>query len=315
VLEGHELEHGHRVAAPLPTGQALADAHAAAARFTEQFGVRSIDKATLEQFRAEADQRTLYVLDVRPPDEFEAGHLAGSVSAPSWDVAPWVFRHAATHNARVVLVDNDQVRATVAASWIIQIGWGEVYVLANALAGEQLETGPAARPVLGLTDSSDQLVSVEQAQALLATAGAAVIDLQPSPSYRKGHLPGALFATRVRLAESAAELPGDGPILLVSEDGVLTRLAGAELARATNRPVKVLDGGFVAWEKAGLPVEAGTESFLHEADDVVASGWRETDLELRKAGFRRYLSWELGLVAELDADDTVPFKSFAPALA
>ena len=30
-----------------------------------------------------------------------------------------------------------------------------------------------------------------------------------------------------------------------------------------------------------------------------------------KAGFRRYLSWELGLVAELREDDTVPFKTFA----
>ncbi len=222
--------------------------------------MRWIDKATLEEFRAEADRRTLYLLDVRPADEFEAGHLPGSVSAPSWDVAPWVFRRAATHNARFVLVDNDQVRATVAASWIIQIGWGEVYVLADALADEQLETGPVAWPVLGLPETGKRLVGVDAAQRVLAGDAGAVVDLQPSPDYRKAHVPTAVFANRAGLAGSAADIPGEGPILLVSEDGVLARLAAAELPQATHRPVKVLDGGFAAWQRAGLPVESGTST-------------------------------------------------------
>ncbi len=310
VLEGHALEHGRRREAPLPTGRSLAEATAAAARFTRTFGVRSIDKATLEQFRSEADRRTLYLLDVRPADEFESGHLPGSVSAPSWEVAPWVFRRAATHNARIVLVDNDQVRATVAASWLIQFGWGEIYVLADALADERLETGSVAWPVLGLPETGKRLVSVDAAQRLLAEDAAAIVDLRPSPDYRKAHVPTAEFANRAGLAGVAADIPGEGPILLISEDGVLASFAAAELAQATQRPVRVLDGGFAAWQRAGLPVDSGTENFLTEVDDVVASGWRETDLEGRKAGFRRYLSWEQGLVAELDADDTVPFKSF-----
>lgn len=304
VLEGHDLDHGKSVAAPEPSGTALAQAHAAAARFAERFAINRIDKDTLARFRNESDTRSLYVLDVRTPREYEAGHLPGSRSAPSWEVAPWTFRHVGTHNARIVLVDNDTVRATVAASWIAQIGWGEVFVLESALDGEGLETGPVADefeiPLHGY--------AVVSASEFDADRAGVVLDVSPSPVYRAGHLPGARFAIRSRL--DTADIPGTGPITLTSEDGVLARFAAAELAATTNRRVQVLDGGTSAWKAAGLQTETGVENWLHQPDDVVPSGWREADSELRKAGFRRYLSWELGLVGELDQDDTVPFKRF-----
>lgn len=310
VLEGHDLDHGKRSAAPFPTGDALVAAKASAAYIAQRFGVQSINRDDLQQFRHEAGERSLYVLDVRTPEEFENGHLPGSVSAPSWDVAPWTFRYIATHNARIVLVDNDLVRASVAASWIVQFGWGEVFVLEDALTDTALESGPANPRALGLPDAA--LITAADLHAALGTANApSVLDLQPSPDYRAAHIPGASFAIRSRLAESAANIPGTGPIVLAGADDRLARYAGAELASATNRPVLVLDGGLAAWRDAGHAVESGNERWLHEPDDVVASGWRETDLERRKEGFRRYLSWELGLVAELDQDDTVPFKTFA----
>lgn len=307
VLEGHDLDHGKSVAAPVPSGPAFDAAQEAAARFAERFAITRIDKATLEQFRGEADTRSLYVLDVRTPQEYEAGHLAGSRSAPSWDVAPWTFRHVGTHNARIVLVDNDTVRATVAASWITQIGWGEVFVLENALEDEQLETG-ATPADFDVPQAGYTVIDVDELNA--PPGDKVLLDLGPSPAYRTGHIPGARFAIRSRLAGSVADLPGAGPIVLTSEDDVLSRFAAAELASATVRPIQVLGGGTKVWEEAGFVLESGVESWLHEADDVVASGWRESDPELRKAGFRRYLSWELGLVAELEQDDTVPFRSF-----
>jgi rhodanese-related sulfurtransferase len=316
VLEGHELVHGKSVAAPLPGAEASEAARAAAARFAERFEITRIDKATLEQFRSESQTRSLYVLDVRTPQEFEAGHLAGSRSAPSWDVAPWTFRHVGTHNARIVLVDNDTVRATVAASWITQIGWGEVFVLEHAFDGEHLESGSS--PVEFDIPQTGYTV-VTPGEVDTAAAERVVLDLAPSPTYRAGHIPGALFAIRARLASSAADIPGTGPIVVTSEDSVLARFAATELAGVTSRPVQVLDGGTQAWQEAGYALETstgtgaeiGAENWLHDPQDVVRSGWRETDPEQRKAGFRWYLGWELGLVAELDQDDTVPFKKFA----
>lgn len=310
VLEGHELDHGRQAQAPLPTGPALDAAKAAGDRFRERFGIRRIDAATLASFGAD-DTRSLYVLDVRTPEEFAAGHRPGSRSAPSWEVAPWVFRYVGTHHSRVVLVDNDGVRATVAASWIAQFGWAEVFVLEGGLDGVELETGPvAATDDLGLPTGGPR--SITPGEVHDAPAGSVlVLDVAPSPEYRAGHLPGARFAIRARLAASVGQLPGTGPIVVTSTDGVLARYAAADLAAVTDREVQVLDGGTDAWRAAGLPVETDQVAWLHEPNDVVSSGWREIDLEARKAGFRRYLAWELGLVAELDQDDTVPFATFA----
>lgn len=306
VLEGYELDQGKSVAAPAPTGAAVDAAKAAAARFAEKYSITRINRATLDVFRRESDSRTLYVFDVRTPQEYEAGHLTDARSAPSWEVAPLTFRHAATRNARIALVDNDAVRATVAAAWIAQIGWGEVFVVEDALVGVPLISGPAGLGVDAPTGGYT-VVSVDD---LSAATDSVVLDVSPSPVYRAGHIPGAVFAIRSRLVDSVAEIAGSGPITVTSEDSVLARFAAAELADVTDRPVWVLDGGTDAWAAAGKPVEADAEDLLHPTEDVVPSGWRETDIERRKAGFRRYLSWELGLVAELAQDDTVPFKKF-----
>ncbi|WP_101833239.1 rhodanese-like domain-containing protein [Frankia canadensis] len=310
ILEGHTLEHGTVSAAPPPSPAALDRARARARGVAERFGVRAIDGATLRQFREERERRSLYLLDVRTPEEFTAGHLPGSRSAPSWEVAPWIFRFAGTHHARIVLLDDpDLVRATVTASWLEQLGWGEVFVTSIAEAGGERATGPDVPTVLGLTDvpSTDPLALRD---ALASATPPVVVDLAPSPDYGAGHIPGAVFAIRARLADSAADLPGAGAITLTSPDGVLARLAVRDLTAATDRPVTALAGGTAAWVDAGLALATGEERLLHPADDAVPHGWRETDPERQKEGFRRYLAWELGLVAELRQDDTVPFRRF-----
>lgn len=309
ILEGHTLEHGRTSVAPPPRPANVDVARTRARQVAERFGIRAIDGPTLRGFQAEGERRSVYLLDVRPREEFEAGHLPGSRPAPSWDLAPWVFRHVGTHNARIVLVDGpDLVRATVAASWVAQIGWGEVFVTSTDVGGE-LEVGPVEPVVLGLAEVD--LVDPGALRDTLASAAPAlVVDLAPSTAYLAGRLPGAVFARRARLADGAADLPGDGAIVLTSPDGVVARLAAPELAAATDRPVSVLAGGTAAWVAAGFPVEAGDGPFLHPAEDAVPHGWRESDPERQKEGFRRYLAWEIGLVAELREDDTVPFRTF-----
>ena len=59
--------------------RAIAQGHAR--RVAERFGVRTIDVATLKHWQAEAERRTLYLFDVRYPEEYAEGHVAGSVSS------------------------------------------------------------------------------------------------------------------------------------------------------------------------------------------------------------------------------------------
>ena len=67
--------------------------------------------------------------------------------------------------ARIVLVDSDGVRATVTGSWLRQMGFTDVYVLRDGLAGMPLETGPWRPRVLGLSGISVSEVSATALRA------------------------------------------------------------------------------------------------------------------------------------------------------
>ena len=75
------------------------------------------------RWRAEAASRTLYVFDVRTPEEYAAGHIPGMKNVPGGQLVQETDRHAATWGARVVLVDDDGVRAVMTAHWMKQMGW------------------------------------------------------------------------------------------------------------------------------------------------------------------------------------------------
>ena len=117
------------------------EAGRSAARVAERFGVRYLDRAAFEAWRRERDERTLYVFDVRSPEEYEAGHLPGSRCAPGGQLVQETDVYAPVLGSRVVLVDDDGVRATMTASWLEQMGGREVAVLENALETGELERG------------------------------------------------------------------------------------------------------------------------------------------------------------------------------
>ena len=117
------------------------EAGRSAARVAERFGVRYLERAAFEAWRRERDERTLYVFDVRSPEEYEAGHLPVSRCAPGGQLVQETDVYAPVLGSRVVLVDDDGVRATMTASWLEQMGGREVAVLENALETGELERG------------------------------------------------------------------------------------------------------------------------------------------------------------------------------
>ena len=131
----------------------------AAAGVAARCDIRQIDKATLAAWRAETDRRTLYLLDIRTPEEYAAGHFAGARSAPGGQLVQETDAHIATWNARVVLVDDDGVRATMTASWLKQMGWNDVAVLAADASGGDWTSGPYTPRMLGL-DAPTAVMSI-----------------------------------------------------------------------------------------------------------------------------------------------------------
>jgi len=302
-LAGLEVATGRTEHAAAPTPAGLIKAKAAAARVGERHGVRSIDHATLRQLQAEADARTLYLFDVRTSEEYAAGHLPGSRHAPGGQLVQATDEFAATRHARIVLVDDNGVRATMTASWLRQLGWDEVFVLQDALS-QPLEQG-AFRPTL-LDLPSMPTVSVTQLATELARgAGTAILDFATSLQYRRRHIPSAYWCMRPRLDAALGRI-GAHACVVTSPDGVLAQYCARDIARA--RPdlsVRVLQGGSEAWFAAGLPQESGTQRLTCEPDDVWYKPYEQR--ESRQA-MQDYLTWEVNLVEQIARDGDARFR-------
>ncbi|MCC6471424.1 MAG: sulfurtransferase [Alphaproteobacteria bacterium] len=305
-LAGLELAHGKTAHAPAPSAQGLAKAKAAAEGVGRRFGVKSIDHAGVQRFAAERDKRSFYLLDVRTSEEYRQGHLPGARHAPGGQLVQSTDLYVGTRNSRLVLVDGDGVRATMTAHWLLQMGWDEVYVLKDALAGQKLETGE--EPVRLLAEPpAVATIAAGALDTALKRGGAVVVDLDTSLAYRAAHIPGAWFAIRARLGRSVATLPGDGPVVVTSPDGVNARFAAAELAKATTRKVLALDGGTAAWRKAGLPLVAGDEHWADAHDDVWYKPY-DNQKGVEQA-MKDYLTWEVALVDQLKRDGDTRFRA------
>ncbi|HWG80204.1 MAG TPA: rhodanese-like domain-containing protein [Stellaceae bacterium] len=302
-LAGFALAEGDTRHVPAPTPEGAAKARAAAARVAERCGVAMIDRARLDQFRREQDGRTLYLFDVRTPEEYAAGHLPGVRSAPGGQLVQATDAYVGTLNARLVLVDSDGVRARMTASWLVQMGLSEVYVLDGADGAR--ETGPELVRVLGRPAAAATITSAELAP-LPARGEAVVIDLDTSLVYRERHIPGAWFAIRARLAQALPKLPATGMLVLTSRDGVLAELAAPELAALTERPVKALAGGTEAWRAAGHRLASGEE---HMADAPIDVWYRPYDrANGGEAAMQAYLTWEVGLLDQIKRDGDARFR-------
>jgi len=308
-LAGFELAREQDHHAPPPSASGLAQAQQAAARVAKRFGVRYIDVATVAKFARETDRRTLYLFDVRSPEEYAAGHLHSTVNAPGGQLVQTTDAFAATRNARIVLVDDQGVRATMTASWLIQMGWQDVFVVKDALKSGPLYQGSAPAEVLGLAHSKPDFVTPYELKNELDAGHAAVLDFETSLRYRDSHIPGAWLAIRANLESNLKTIPPAKSLVLTSADGIVAQLAAPEAARCTKMPVKVLQGGTAAWQAAGLPLETGLARLADTTDDVWYRPYDRT-ANVEEA-MKDYLTWEVNLVKQIERDDDVRFRAFA----
>jgi rhodanese-related sulfurtransferase len=302
-LAGLACDNGKSVRAPAPSGEGLIWAKSAARRVADHFGVARIDLATLARWQSEREERTLYLFDVRDPAEYEAGHVAGALSAPGGQLVQATDQYVGTLGARIVLIDDAEVRALMTASWLRQMGWTEAVVLAEA-GGER---GWATAPVLGPAPSPQLHIDCAGLARLIARNEATIVDLSLSREYRKAHIPGAWFAIRSRLARALAGIEVRGTLVLTSQDGILAGLAAPEAIVLTPRPVRYLEGGNAAWRTAGHSLTADDPRMADEAVDIWLKPYERSDDQ--RAAMREYLSWEIDLLARIERDGTVDFRA------
>jgi rhodanese-related sulfurtransferase len=294
-LDDHVLDHGKTQAYGPPAD--LGRMKVSASKLAERFAVQLVSDETVNGW-ARDSQRSLFLCDVRTPEEFAQGSLMGAQLTPGGQLMQAMDQYVAVRNARLVLFDSDGIRALTVASWLKQMGH-DVYVLERGMrSGVGLSRGAALTlPAL------ESISALALAQKLEANE-VAVIDLQPSMQYRKAHVPGARWSIRPVLAQALASETRQ--VVFVADEPLVAACAATELA-AMAKPPQVLDGGMSAWLNAGLPTEASETTppdiecidylfFVHDRHDG------------NKAAALQYLAWETNLIAQLDALELASYR-------
>jgi rhodanese-related sulfurtransferase len=297
TLAGQPLAHGQaKRFSDVPAGNAAA-ARAAAADVAARAGVKVATAAQVDAWVAEPG-RTTYRFDVRTPEEYARGHRPGFRAAPGGQLVQETDVHAPVRGARVVLTDDDGVRARMSASWLAQMGW-DVSVL-DGDAAAQVETGPDVSP----HPPTPEVRAVTPATLAdwLATGDTAVIDVTASANHVVRHIPGAWWSPRSGLAQALKVIPPATRYVLTCGSSLLARFAAEDLRQLTDRPVWVLDGGNAAWFAAGLPQESGETRLASARIDRYRRPYEGTDNA--HAAMQAYLDWEYGLVEQLGRDGT-----------
>ncbi len=143
TLAGQQLAHGSDRRFPVVADEGATVARTRARNVAYRAGVKQIGRDDLAHIAADT-RRTLYRFDVRTPEEYAAGHIAGFRSAPGGQLVQETDHFAPVRGARIVLADDLEARADMTASWLAQMGW-EVFVLTGA--APSLDAGdPQAMP-------------------------------------------------------------------------------------------------------------------------------------------------------------------------
>ncbi|PYN80244.1 MAG: sulfurtransferase [Candidatus Rokuibacteriota bacterium] len=297
VLAGHRLETGaDRVELPVPSPEGVAAAEAYAARLAAEDGVRSLDIAALKSALSRRGEEPLYLIDVRTAEEYAAGHIPGFRWFPGGQAVQRSDDVAVVKNSRIVFACDGKARATLVASWYRQMGFREVFAVdggttAWVASGGSLEKGLPDEVPVGYHEARGTVKSISPRE-LQASPPAAVIFVDTSQDFARGHVPGARWVPRGWLEFWIGDIvPSKSrPVTVTCVDGRAAALAGVTLKELGYQNVSALDGGMAAWQQAGLPVEKGLSGVMAPPTDVVPAG-----PDRNFADMQNYLRWEEAL--------------------
>ncbi|WP_280191725.1 rhodanese homology domain-containing protein [Delftia sp. PS-11] len=310
LLAGQELERGasRRFSTqPTPdTHEQRAIAAQGARQVADRAGVKRARAEHLHAFSLQAD-RTTYLVDVRTPEEFSLGHIPGFRNTPGGQLVQETDHTAPVRGARLVLADDDGVRANMSASWLAQMGW-DVWVVDGLQPADFSATGAAPQQVADLQEPAQWITPAQLADRLKQeNAGdTAVLDITSSINYTLRHIPGAWFVLRSQLEQALQTIPKARHYVLTCGSSLLAQYAAADVARITGAHVQILEGGTQTWVAQGLPLEHGETRLASPRIDRYRRPYEGTDSP--REAMQAYLDWEFGLVEQLGRDGTHGFR-------
>ncbi|HWQ43256.1 MAG TPA: rhodanese-like domain-containing protein [Desulfosporosinus sp.] len=298
ILAGYELQK-EMPAASVPSSRSRNKARLAAQKLAHDNHIPFISPEGLKFRQENLDKNPLYIIDTRTKHEYEAGHIADSLSYPGGQAIQNAEDAVPVRGADIVLVSDGETRSSITAYWYIKMGFPHVFVLKDGLNGWKergyvLERGSPPRLYLDYERcrSSVELLGVEAARESLSGKNPPIlIDVSYGRDFAGGHIQESRWIPRGRLEEriSTAVPEKSTYILLTAADSVEAVFAAVALSELGYRNVKVIEGGCVAWAAKGYPLDEGSAGF--DLND-----WHISLSEYGKKEAKEYFAWEESLV-------------------
>ncbi len=188
-------------------------------------------------------------LDIRPGEQFAAGHVPGSVNIPlSGQFASWAGTILGL-SSRPVLIADAPEQLTEARLRLARVG-------IEAERG-YLEGGVAGWKRAGFDLAKLREITVQELQEGLAKNGMQALDVRREAEWMAGHIEEAAWWPLDRFRISPPEVDLNVPLAVHCQSGYRSMIACSLLQRAGFQNVVNVSGGFGAWQEAKLPVATG----------------------------------------------------------
>ena len=81
-----------------------------------------------------------------------------------------------------------------------------------------------------------------------------ILDVRRQDEYDAGHVEGVVLIPVQELADRLDELPKDKPLYVICRSGNRSMIASEILEKAGFKDIRNVQGGILAWQRAGYPV-------------------------------------------------------------
>ncbi len=195
------------------------------------------------------------VVDTRTAQQFGGAHLPGTLNIPlnraftGW--AGWLIPY---DKEFALLIDAARAGAVEhAVRELSLIGLDRI-----AGFGEIDPEAIDRRRAAGIRPAAIRTLNVGQVHEQLAKGATTVIDVRHRAEWDAGHIPGATHIPLGELAQRHGEIPTSGTVVVQCRTGGRAAIGASLLQRLGRTNVVKFDGGYVAWQAAGHPVEVVT---------------------------------------------------------
>jgi rhodanese-related sulfurtransferase len=239
---------------------------------------------------------------VRTAEEHAVLAVPGFRHAPGGQLIQATDAWIGIKGARLVLADDELVRAPVVAGWLRQLGH-EACVLDGGIATAATLAWP--QPLQPPALSELRTITASALTQALDDARVQTIDLRPAMTFRQGHIAQAKWSIRPRVAALANR--GIKTSVLVADEPGVAALAALDLREAGCTDIRLLEGGLADWRAAGLPILA-TPDQPADADCIDFLFFVHSRHDGDAEAARQYLAWETGLLDQLDPQERGTFR-------